>query len=62
MAGKEFRNMKEKYNGLKMEVVAFEEGIWTAAADPASTSNDGGGRQGGQNTLIDPTGTAGYAP
>lgn len=54
--------MKEKYDGLKMEVVAFEEGIWTAAADPASTSNDGGGRQGGQNTLIDPTGTAGYAP
>ncbi len=56
--------MQEKYDELKMEVVAFEEGIWTATADPASTSNTDGGRQtqGGQTTLVDPTGTAGYAP
>ena len=55
-------SMKEKYDGLKMEAVAFEEGIWTETADPASTSNNGSGRQGGQNVLLDPTGTAGNAP
>ena len=53
--------MKEKYDELKMEVVAFEEGIWTATADPASTSNTDSGRQTqfGQSALADPTGTAG---
>ena len=60
--GKELRNMKEKYDELKMEVVAFEEGIWIATIDATAVSK-GSGRQGGQNVLIDPTtGTAGYAP
>ena len=64
MMGKGLRNMQEKYDELKMEVVAFEKGIWTATADPASTSNTDGSRQiqGGQTALVDPTGTAGYAP
>ncbi|MBR4551111.1 MAG: hypothetical protein IKO13_02340 [Oscillospiraceae bacterium] len=44
--------MREKYDELKMEVIAFEEGIWTATADPANPANTGSGRQGGQNTVV----------
>ena len=51
--------MKEKYDKLKMEIVAFEEGVWIATIDATAVSN-GSGRQGGQNTLVDPTtGTVG---
>lgn len=54
--------MKEKYDELKMEVIAFEEGVWIATIDAANPASTGSGRQGGQNALIDPTGTAGNAP
>ena len=45
--------MREKYEVMKMEVIAFEEGIWkTQGITPADVSN------GGRTLLIDDNQTA----
>ena len=34
--------MKESYEALKMEVIAFEGDIWTAVAEPTPAETSGG--------------------